>query len=157
MAYFPDLATVKSHSIMPSDDIDALNAAEPEWILARALSLEGDLNARLRKRYAVPFTSPVPEVVLNWLGALLDPEMYLKRGINPSDQQQARIEKRAETAELKIKEAADAVQGLYDLPLRADTTSTGIEQPTTLAYSEQSPFTGKHKQWDAVEYNRRYG
>ena len=108
MAYFPDLATVKSHSIMPSGDIDGLNAAESGWILARALSLEGDINGRLRKRYAVPFATPIPEVVLNWLGALLDPEMYLKRGINPSDEQQARIEKRAESAEAKIKEAADA-------------------------------------------------
>jgi hypothetical protein len=157
VAYFPDLATVKSHSVMPSDDIDALNAAEPGWILARALSLEGDINGRLRKRYAVPFSTPVPEAALNWLGALLDPEMYLKRGINPSDEQQARIEKRAETADKKITEAADAEKGLFDLPLRQDTTDTGIEQPTTLAYSEQSPFTGKHKQLDAVQYNRRYG
>ena len=157
MAYFPDLATVKSHSIMPSGDIDGLNAAESGWILARALSLEGDINGRLRKRYAVPFATPIPEVVLNWLGALLDPEMYLKRGINPSDEQQARIEKRAESAEAKIKEAADAEKGLYDLPLRQDTTDTGIEQPQTLSYSEQSPFTGKHRQYEAVMYNRRYG
>jgi len=157
VAYFPDLASVKRQSVMPAADIDELEAREPTWILGKALSLQGIIDARLRKRCSVPFDSPVPDAVLTWLGSLLDPEMYLKRGINPSDQQQVLIDKRAERAELALAEAADGNIGKYDLPARQDTTETGMTEPATLGSSEQSAFTGKHLQWDAVKYNRRYG
>jgi hypothetical protein len=157
VAYFPDLASVKRQSVMPTADIDDLEARESGWILGKALSLQGLLDARLRKRCPVPFVDPVPDAVLNWLGALLDPEMYLKRGINPSDQQQILIDARRERAERDLAEAADGNIGKFDLPARQDTTDSAMTEPSTLAYSEQSPFTGKHRQFDSVRFNRRYG
>jgi hypothetical protein len=155
--YFPDLAAVKRQSIMPTADIDDLNTKESGWIVGKAASLQGFIDARLRKRCPVPFDSPVPDAVLNWLGALLDPEMYLKAGVNPSDQQQIRIDERRARAEAALAEAADGNIGKYDLPARQDTTDTAMTEPATLGYAEQSAFTGKHKQSDAVRYNRRYG
>jgi hypothetical protein len=161
--YFKTLDDVKTWcDVTPAvvDDIERLKSGR---CLTRASGCQGEIDGRLRKRaanlsqYPVPFIDPVPPKVLEWMGALLTPILHRIGGIQSSDQQQQDIKAARDKALEEIKEAADAVTGLYDLPLTADSQETMIVEPATLAYSEQSPFTGKHLQYDAVEFNRRYG
>jgi hypothetical protein len=145
VAYFTTIAQVKANSVMPGADIDAIEAADPGWIVARAATVQSRIDSRLRKRYAAPFADP-PPVVLGWLGAMLTVDLYLYRGVNPSDQQMVTIQAQADRAADEVKEAANAVDGLFDLPLSTTTTTTGIEEPATLHSSDASCFTFKHRQ-----------
>lgn len=144
MAYFESIASVKAYTVMPGPDVDVIEQRDPGWILARAAAIQSRIDARLRKRYAAPFTSP-PGVVLGWLGALLTVDMYTHRGVAPSDAQMVTIQAQADQALAEIKEAADAVQGLFDLPLSSTTTATGIEEPATLFSTDADVFEYKHR------------
>jgi hypothetical protein len=105
------------------------------------------VEARLRKRYSIPFIAPFPSIVLEWQTAMLTLDMYRRRGFNPgSAQDQDAIIGAATTALAEIKEAADSDTGLFDLPLRDDTTASGISQGSPLGYSEGSPYVWTDQQ-----------
>jgi hypothetical protein len=158
VAYFKTVQDFTARSVMTDEQISELENKYEGWLLSFAASCQdAEIDARLRKRYLAPFAEPVPECVKYWLARIITPSCYLKLGVRPSDEQQTEITKQAEKSQADIKEAADAKDGLFDLPLRADTNASGIEQPATLAYSEQSPYTSRHRQFDAVNQNRRYG
>jgi hypothetical protein len=86
-------------------------------------------------------TTPVPEAALWWLAAILTPEMYRARGVNPQDPQMEQLEKDRDRALAELKEAADSQDGLFDLPL-LDAGESGITQGGPQAYSETSPYVG---------------
>ena len=143
-----DVTGFKLRTIMPSGDVDALETLEPGWTQQKIDDWGDELDARLGKRYAVPFgdagtpRTNVPPTVLRWLTALVTRDTYLKRGFNPSSQQdQLGIFGMAEKAETELKEAADSQAGLFELPLKASDTSDGITRGGPLAYSEASPYT----------------
>lgn len=100
------------------------------------------IDSRLVKRYAAPFDSPYPVAVKGWLNRIVTLRCYLRRGVDSGDRQVAEIKLDAENAQAEIKEAADAKDGLYELPLRADTTATGAKRGTPRVYSEASPYVG---------------
>jgi hypothetical protein len=128
---------------MASADVDALEIIEPGWILQQISDASAEIDARLAKRYAVPFSNSSPPLaILRWLTAIVTPLCYFKRGVNPSDAQFAQILKAAERAEAAIKEAADSNTGLYELPLRADSAAGGITRGFPRGYSEASPYVG---------------
>ena len=79
MASLLTLAEWKSRTVMPPEDVDALEALHPGWILKRLTVGTSRLEGRLRKRYDAPFAAPVPEIVLGWLDATVTVEAYLKR------------------------------------------------------------------------------
>lgn len=113
------------------------------------------IDSRLKKRYAAPFAAPpnTPPVVLGWLARLLDAELYLKRGYDPTDKLNDKIDARAEEARAEIKEAADSEKGLFELPLRADEpAATSINRGAPLGYTEVSPYT-----WSDVQREASYG
>ncbi len=132
---------------MPPDDFDAIDPAFVESRLAIGTS---EINGRLRKRYMAPFASPVPEAVLGWLTAIVTPELYFRRGWDPASEQGAAIIDAAKRAREEIKEAADSKEGLWDLPLREDTTDEGISKGGPLAYSEASPYEWLDVQREAI-------
>jgi hypothetical protein len=138
--YISSLDQFKSLTVMPVDYVTSLETKSSGWILAQCALISEKINARLRKRYAVPFTSPYPDIVIGWVVAIVTARGYVKRGANPSDQDTSEIFKQAEEAVQEIKEAADSQNGLFDLPLRSNTTSTGISRGGPLGYSEQSPY-----------------
>jgi len=112
--------------------------------------------ARLRKRYAVPFVAPVPEIACGWLVALVTPMVYRRRGIDPSDEQIESLDAAAAQALDELKEAADSEVGLYDLPLLS-TAKGGDDGPTLggpFGYSEASPYTWTDRQAEAVKDER---
>lgn len=150
--------TTAPENLVDGAHIPASNvAARAAWksFVERWLVIEtSTINALLRKRYAAPFASPVPEVVKGWLVARVVPQLYKKRGADASDEQMAQILEEAKTALEEMKTAADAQDGLYDLPLRQDLTATGIEKGGPFVYSEASPYDWVDAQRDAVRGGR---
>jgi hypothetical protein len=143
----------------PFDEAQAeeLELKRPGWLMRVSEALSNGIDARLIKRGDVPFRAPYPEVVKLWVADLLTPRAYAAHGTRPSDEQQAAIAAAATLADSQIAEAADPVRGLFILPLQQGSTAVQATEPATSCYSEQSPFTWKHKQMDAVARNRRYG
>lgn len=140
----------RTRTIMPSADCDALDIGEPGFIEARIAIHQGKINGRLFKRYMVPFEAP-NETVLGWLTDLVTFDAYMKRGFNPSSEQDGEIAKAAETARVEVKEAADSVEGLFDLPLRESTTgASGVSQGGPFGYSEASPYDWMDRQREEV-------
>lgn len=146
--YVQTLVEFKALSVMPASDLDQLEAEASGWILNQTLVASAWVDSRLRKRYAVPFSAPVPDIVRSWVVRMVTLRAYLRRGVNASDDHFAEVKADAEAAGLEVKEAADAESGLFDLPLRQDTATSGVTKPAPLGYSESSPYTWTDVQAD---------
>lgn len=143
-AAYLSVADFRLRSIMPTQDVDTLESLYPGFIAVRLLRNSVEVNARLGKRYAVPFVvADCPEIVKSWVVDLTTLDAYARRGFNPaSEQDQAVIIMPADRAREQMKEAADSNEGLYDLPLRTENAEqSGITFGAPLTYSEQSPYT----------------
>lgn len=131
---------------MPPDQVQELESRYPNFVKTQLTVISGRIDSRLRvRRYAVPFEAPYPPTVRLWLNDLATLRCYLRMGVKPTDEQFSEIKNLADVAEAQITEAADAVNGKFDLPMRADTTTSGITGGP-LGYSEQSPYTGADRQ-----------
>lgn len=140
MAYL-DLNTFKLLTLAPSTYVDEMETEQAGWMGAQLDYWSAWIDSRLSKRYNVPFSSPPPLAVKMWLARIVTLQLYLKRGVDATDNQYVDIREADKIARDEIKEAADAVGGLFDLPLRSDTTATGITKPAPQFYSEGSPYT----------------
>jgi phage gp36-like protein len=109
------------------------------------------VDSRLAKRYAIPFKFPYSDVVVRWTCDLVSERMLDRRGANPQDNDlRERITARAEKVREELKEAADSKDGLFDLPVRDDTSTSGIVTSDTLAVSEASPYSWVDTQREAL-------
>ncbi len=149
-----DLEGFTARTIMPSADVDAVVADSPTFIASRIAVAISWIESKLRKRYAVPFVDPAPEVVLGWIVALVTPEAYRRRGWDPGDAQSAQIEQDRKDARDQVQEAADSRDGLWDLPLREDDATSGIVAGGPLGYSEPGPYEWTDVQAEAVRDGR---
>lgn len=142
MAGYLDVVGFTARTVMPSKEVEALEKAAPGWLLQQSESLSRvEIDARLRKRYAAPFdVATCPEAVKVWLTRLLTFNAYLRLGVDPNDQQWSIIHEQATDTQLQIKEAANSVDGLYDLPLRDSEKTTGIVKGAPRGYSEPGPY-----------------
>ena len=85
-------------------------------------------------------STPVPEIALGWLIAMLDVDVWDRRGVNPQDPSIARaIDERAE-ALADIKEAADSKDGLFELPTNDAVGDSAVVIGGPLSYTESSPY-----------------
>lgn len=146
MAAYLDLAGFKDLSEMPATSIDELEVVHPGWVDAQLEYWSSQIDARLTKRYAAPFASPYPLAVKGWLARVVTVRALRRLGVDSTDEQYADMKADAEAAWAEIKEAADSNEGLYELPLRADTTETGISRGGPYGYAEQSPYVWTDKQ-----------
>jgi hypothetical protein len=71
---------------------------------------------------------------------------WMKRGFDPNDLATEEYKADAAAAMEEIKEAANADTGLFELPLRADTTASGISKGGPLGYTEASPYVWTDEQ-----------
>lgn len=149
----------KGLTVMPSSFVDAIETAQAGWLDTQFLYWSDWINTRLRKRYAVPFVAPAPLAVEGWLARIVTVRAFLKRGVNPTDEQYADIKKDCDDALAEIKEAAESEVGLFDLPQRANVDTSGISQGNPLSYSEQSPYSWTDVQGQAgrFEDDNRHG
>lgn len=148
MAYLT-LVRYKLLATIPASFIEAVEIVAPGYSDAHLDILSRWIDSKLSKRYAAPFSEPYPKVLESWLARLVTPQIMLKRGVNATDEQWQHIVDQEKSARAEVQEAADAEKGLFDLPLREDTTDTGIAKGFTKAYSEQSPYVGFARQADA--------
>jgi hypothetical protein len=93
--------------------------------------------------YSAP--TPIPQIVLAWLTALVTLRAYRKRGVNPQDPQIDLVVKEADRARDEIKEAADSKDGLFDLPVNEDGDSA-ITTAGPLGTSDTSPYSWQDRQ-----------
>jgi phage gp36-like protein len=140
MAAYLDIAGFKLLSVIPPEYLDIIESAQAGWTDARLGYWSRWIDTRLRKRYVTPF-SPVPSAVAGWLCDIVTFDAYLKRGVDPTDQQIDEIRARRDAALLEIKEAADAKDGLFDLPLLDTSDGTGIAKGAPLFASNASPYS----------------
>lgn len=136
------VAQFKPLSIMPGEDIDELETKRPNFLINRLHSRWSWITSRLRKRYDVAAMQVgPPEVALMWLATIVTRDAYDARGNNPSGfSDKEAIYEAALRAEAEVKEAADSHEGLYDLPLLAGNTTSGISAGGPLGYAETSPY-----------------
>jgi hypothetical protein len=149
------VAGFKSRSIVPSSDVDDIETLESGWTDQSLASWSDEINARLQKRYAVPFgtagtpRTDVPPTILRWLVALTTRDVYFKRGSNPASAQDAEaIRGMAERAEAELSEAANSETGLFELPLKASAAGSAITRGGPLALTETSPYVWTDRQVD---------
>lgn len=141
MPAYLTLAEYKARALVPSVFVDDIEDSEPGWTAAQLDFLSAYIDARLRKRYAVPFESPFPLTAQLWLEALVTERVLLRRGVDATDQQAAHLFSLAQTARTELQEAADSKEGLYELPLNAGDTDDGVTKAFPLSYVEVSPYT----------------
>ncbi len=142
----------KLRTTMPSGYVDELVASEGAdfWPKQFAAAQEW-IDARLAKRYALPFSAPVPGLYLGWITILATLTGYQRRGWDPSAKQNELVVKAVDDAKKEIAEAADSNAGLFELPLRADKPgASGVSAGGPLGYAEASPYEWTDRQADAV-------
>jgi hypothetical protein len=89
--------------------------------------------------------TPVPETILGWLVTLVTWDLYRRRGVNPQDAGLELLRGEVETALAELKEAADGVDGLIDIPSSEDEDSA-VTTGGPLGCSEASPYV-----WTDIE------
>ena len=151
-----DLKALSYFSAFNPENAAELEAKWPGKLQDLCSAASGWVDSRIGKRYVRPVPNP-PDIMRKLTAWLVEPEAFMALGIRPSDEQWILVQKHFEFTHEQLKEIAEAKDGLYDLPLSANDSSSGIVEPQTLSSSEQSPFTWRHKQYDAVAGNRRYG
>lgn len=145
------VADFRTATIATPANLDQLETRRPGFIAVRIAMRSAEINGKLAKRYATPFASPAPTVVVLWLVQLVTADCYQALGYDTSSAQDTQIIDEATKAATAIEEAADALGGLYELPLRADLPgSDGIARGEPLGYAEPDPFTWTDVQREAV-------
>lgn len=145
------VAEFRTATIATPANLDQLETRRPGFIAVRIAMRSAEINGKLAKRYATPFATPAPTVVVLWLVQLVTADCYQALGYDPSSAQDAQIIDEATKAASAINEAADAVGGLYELPLRADLPgSDGVTRGSPFGYSEPSPYEWIDEQARAV-------
>jgi hypothetical protein len=154
LAYL-DVATFKGLTTAPAVYIDQIEAQEAGWTLKQLDYWSRRIDGRLGKRYATPFSElagETPLVVQGWLSDIVTLRVYKKRGVDPQDQQYLDIVDDAKEAWANIREAADAKDGLFELPLKQTAPGAdGVTKGAPLGYAEASPYTWTTAQRDAAE------
>lgn len=138
-------ATWKARSRWSSDDCEDIYAREQDKVDNALADTTEWINARLRKRYDEA-KLPTNRTVLAWCRDIVDFEVFLIRGGNPSSMQDALYKEKHDVAKAESKEAADSETGLFDLPLKQDVTDTGIVRGGPLGSSEDSPYAWTDQQ-----------
>ena len=140
MASYLTLTQFNLQTLLPDNIVSEIEAVTPGWTAEQLRVVSESFDVRLRKRYAAPFASPYPTILGEWLTHIVSMRAYLKRGVSSLDEQFQEYKQQHDAAFAQLAEAADSVTGLFDLPLRQDTSTTGITKGFPRAYTETSPY-----------------
>ncbi len=137
---------------LPPEYLDAIEDRTPGWLDVQLEQWSRWIDARLTKRYDVPFATPVPEIIKLWLSTIVTMRALLKRGIDPSDVDVSLLREDYDRVvgtpanPGEIQEAAEAEKGLFELPLRQDVSASGVSKGGPRTYSEASPYAWRDEQ-----------
>jgi hypothetical protein len=138
---YVDVPTFRAKTILAAELVIAIDGANPNFLLGCLTDWSAWLDAQLRKRYAVPFVAPIPLIVPRWVVRLAGPDVYRKRYIDPqTDQLLDALTTDRTDAKTEIQQAADAVDGLFDLPLLDTATASAVTQGLPLSSADQNPY-----------------
>ncbi|WP_437606260.1 phage protein Gp36 family protein [Sorangium sp. So ce834] len=148
MSLYATLLNVKDFGVMPSEDIDELERRDPGITERISTMVSALFDAKLIKRYAAPFEEPYPDVLVYQVSQAVTYHLYLKRGFNPSSAQDAEIKAKNDAAWAWLDEAANAKEGLVELPRRQESPPGGgaVNVGGPLSYSEENPYTWMRRQ-----------
>lgn len=89
----------------------------------------------------------VPEVVLEWITALVTLDLYRKRGFNPQDPAIMTIREERDRALAELQEAADSETGLLDIAV-SDDGASAVNTGGPLGSAQASPYAWTDDQRD---------
>lgn len=148
MPAYLTLADFRLKTLLPVNVLDELEARTPGWLDEQLALVSSRFDARLAKRYAVPFSSPYPAVLGEWLASVVSMRALLKRGVSSLDEQWQEYKAQHDQALRELEEAANSETGLWELPLRSSGPALGVTQGFPRGYSEQSPYVAFDVQAD---------
>lgn len=150
MATYADIDYVKLVGLMLPEEVDSVEARFPGFTAASAESVSRVLDSMLAKRYPAPFVEPYPEVLRYQAAQLLVQRIWRRNGDSPTNQSKTDdINEAAAAAMAWARDAANSKDGLVELPLRGDTSVSGVALGGPMSYSEKSPYTWTDVQADA--------
>jgi len=151
VSQYATIQDVKDFGIMPPEDVDALETQYPGFVVRQCVGVSSHFDTKLAKRYATPLGQVSgaydPALVFNVVQQVVA-RLYLRRGYNPSSQQDQQIRKAYDDAEEWLRQAADPQSGLVELAgaVGLGSTGPGVTLGGPLSYSEASPYTAFDRQ-----------
>lgn len=156
MSEYATLQDVKFIGIMPSEDVDELELRYPAIVQKFSTMVSNRFDSMLVKRYAVPFETPYPPAIVTAVCHVVAYWLFLKRGFNPSSQQDMLVKELADEHLAWVKDASDPEKGLVELPLKAAPLGpSAVSAGGPLAYGEASPYRWVDLQAQALAQGSR--
>lgn len=118
MAGYFDIDYLGMMGSVPSAVLAEFEAANSGRIDAMATAISRLMDSYLFKRYATPFKDPVPEVVKFHGTQIMSHQLRVIIGFDPGSAQDEQIVKARDAAFAWLEHAANARDGLVELPLR---------------------------------------
>ena len=132
-----DIDAIKDLGGIPLSDINDLNSERPTMIPRLIASIYGIIKSYLRKQYKVPLPEPGPDeivfAVVSWVVYQL---VFLKRGVNVTDDVAQEVKANYEFAKKWIEDLAD---GKAELDFAADQSPSVDEGGPSLG-SMSNPY-----------------
>jgi hypothetical protein len=158
MSLYVTLDHVRRRGVLIPDDVDFQETRYPGIVLERATEVSAFVDAQLIKRYAAPFQTPYPDVVIRWVAILTSYEILVDlRGGNPESPQLVTARERYDRAVAQIAQAADSEKGMFELPLRQTDPlgASAVNAGGPLGYSESSPYHWMDRQRERISSEGR--
>lgn len=132
-----DIDAIKDLGGIPLSDVDDLNSERPTMIPRLIASIYGIIKSYLRKQYKVPLPEPEPDeivfAVVSWVVYQL---VFLKRGVNVTDDVAQEVKANYEFAKKWVEDLAD---GKAELDFAADQSPSVDEGGPSLG-SMSNPY-----------------
>lgn len=138
---------------IPAKHLYAFEENHPGSFEAIATAVSRMFDARLSKRYAVPFDQNDPPEALRFhVANVVAYQVFLKIGFDPGSEQDAYIKEARDESLAWLKEAADSEGGTVELPRRETipTAQSAIARSLPKAVSDATPFAWVGRQRDRV-------
>ncbi|MDB4946228.1 MAG: uncharacterized protein JWP97_5762 [Labilithrix sp.] len=154
-AYF-DVDYLKMMGSVPGAVIDEFEAANPDRLDKMIAAISRLIDSHLFKRYATPFREPVPESVKFHGAQILSHQLRVVIGFDPGSAQDDQIIQARKDAFAWLASAANAREGLVELPLREPDPNkpdaSGVSRRKARGFSYGSPMA-----WHLEQRDRRRG
>ena len=125
MAGYFDVGYLGMMGSVPAAVLAEFETANPGRLEAMAEAISRVMDSYLMKRYATPFAEPVPEVVKFHGTQIMSHQLRVVIGFDPGSVQDEQIVKARDAAFAWLEQAANARDGLVELPLREPAPGKG--------------------------------